>query len=118
MSSFEHLDFAHPDEVRDFPHGHVDILNTNSGTVGRMILEPDWKWSNDIKPIAGTEWCEAPHSQYHIAGTLHVVMADGQEFDVGPGEYTSLPAGHDAWVVGNEPVIAVDFAGMSNFAVR
>lgn len=116
MSAVEHCDFATPDEVREFPHGHAEILTTHSGVVGRLTLEPGWKWSNDVKPLAGTDWCEAPHFQYHVAGRLHVLMSDGTEFDVGPGEVSSLPAGHDAWVVGDEPAVVVDFAGLSDYA--
>ena len=116
MNVVEHLDFTHPDEVREFPHGRAEILNTASGVVGRLVLEPGWKWSNDVKPVAGTDWCEAPHFQYHVAGRLHVVMVDGDEFDVGPGELSALPAGHDAWVIGDEQVVVVDFAGLADYA--
>jgi hypothetical protein len=116
MSAVEHLDFSSPNEVREFPHGHAELLNSESGVVGRLVLEPGWKWSNDVKPIAGTEWCEAPHFQYHVAGRLRVKMADGSEFEAGPGEVTSLPAGHDAWVVGDEPVVLVDFFGLTDYA--
>jgi hypothetical protein len=116
MRTVEHLAFDKPDEVREFPHGHADILNSDAGVVGRLVLEPGWKWSNDLKPIAGTEWCEAPHFQYHISGRIHVLMEDGSEFEVGPGEVSSLPAGHDAWVVGDEPVVVVDFFGLTDYA--
>src|SRR5208337_107728 len=85
MRVTEHKDFAHPDEVRKFEKGRAEILNTTGGVVGRLILEPGWRWSKHVKPIAGTELCQAPHFQYHIAGTLHIVMADGTEFDAGPG---------------------------------
>lgn len=116
MRKVEHLDFANSDEVRTFAHGRAEILNTSAGVVGRLVLEPGWRWSNDVKPAAGTEWCEAPHFQYHASGTLRVHMADGTEFDVGPGQISSLPAGHDAWVVGDEPVVAVDFFGATDYA--
>ena len=116
MRTIEHLDFAHPDEVRTFPNGHADIINTAEGAIGRLVLEPGWRWSTDLKPVAGTEWCEAPHFQYHVSGRLLVHMADGTEFEAGPGELTSLPAGHDAWVVGGDPVVAVDFYGATSYA--
>lgn len=116
MRKVEHRDFAKPDETRAFTHGRAEILNTASGVVGRLVLEPGWRWSTDVKPIAGTEWCEAPHFQYHQSGTIHVQMSDGTEFDAGPGQLTSLPAGHDAWVVGDEPVVAVDFYGATDYA--
>lgn len=108
--------FGHPDEVRTFSHGKVELVNIAGGTVGRLILEPGWRWSTDVKPIAGTEWCEAPHFQYLVSGQVHVVMDDGTEFDLGPGDVSSLPARHDAWVVGKEPAILVDWYGAGNYA--
>ena len=79
-------------------------------------LQPGWRWSDHVKPLAGTDLCEAPHFQYHVQGVLHVVMADGSEFDARPGDVTALPQGHDAWVVGDEPVVVVDWYGASNYA--
>lgn len=105
-----------PDETRTFERGKVDLVNIGGGVVGRLTLEPGWRWSEHVKPIANTEWCEAPHFQYHASGTLHVVMIDGSEFDAVAGDITALPSGHDAWVVGNEPVVLVDFFGASNYA--
>ena len=118
MPSAEWKDFAKPDEVRTFPHGRLELLHIGGGTVGRMTLEPGWRWSNDVKPIAGTEWCEAPHFQYVVSGRIHVRMQNGQEFDLGPGSVSHLPAGHDAWVVGNEPVVGVDWFGATNYAKK
>jgi hypothetical protein len=114
----EHKDFGKPDEVRAFPNGQAEILAMEGGEVGRLVFQPGWRWSKDLKPIAGTESCEAPHFQYHVAGTLHIQMTDGTEFDAGPGSVTYLPAGHDAWVVGDEPVVTVDWHGASHFAER
>jgi hypothetical protein len=112
----EHQSFAKPDETREFPHGRVEIVKVGGADIGRLILEPGWRWSSDVKPIAGTDLCQAPHMQYHVSGRLHVVMADGTEFEAGPGDVTSLPQGHDAWVVGDEPVVLVDWYGASNYA--
>ena len=112
----EHLDFDRPDEVRSFTHGRAEILNVGGGVVGRFVLEPGWRWSQDIKPMAGTEWCEASHFQYQVSGTVRVHMADGTEFDVKPGDVTVLPSGHDAWVVGDEQVVVVDWQGAVHYA--
>ena len=109
-------DFARPDESRSFSKGEIELLNLGGGTVGRLILQPGWKWSVDVKPIAQTEWCEAPHFQYLISGRIHVKMATGEEFELGPGTVSYLPAGHDAWVVGDEPVVGVDWHGAMNYA--
>jgi len=81
-------------------------------------FQPGWRWSNDVKPIARTSSCEAPHFQCHVSGRLAIRMDDGTEFIAGPGDITSLPSGHDAWVVGNEPVVVVDWFGASNYAKR
>ena len=112
----EHRDFATPDEVRTFANGHAEILSVCGADIGRLVLKPGWRWSNDVKPIAGTDLCEAPHFQYHVAGTLRIRMVDGTEFDATPGQITSLPSGHDAWVVGDEDVVVVDWFGASNYA--
>ena len=112
----EQKGFDSPDEVREFPNGRVEILRIGGGEVGRLICQPGWRWSNDVKPIAQTASCEAPHFQYHVSGRLAIRMDDGTEFIAGPGDLTSLPSGHDAWVVGDEPVVVVDFYGASDYA--
>jgi hypothetical protein len=114
----EHLDFSKPDEVRTFPHGRAEILNVAGATIGRLVLEPGWRWSKDVKPMAGTEWCEAPHFQYHVSGTVRVHMADGTEFDAKPGDLTVLPPGHDGWVVGDQRAVVVDWQGAMHYAEK
>jgi len=116
--AIRHLDFGKPDEVRTFNHGRAEILQAGDATVGRFTLEPGWRWSQDVKPMAGTEWCEANHFQYHISGTLRVHMADGTEFDAKAGDVTVLPSGHDAWVVGDENVVLVDWQGAVHYAEK
>ena len=118
MASHEQKSFAKPDETRVFPKGKMELLSFGNGTVGKLTLEPGWRWSEHVKPIAGTEWCEAPHFQFQASGRLHVVMADGAELDLGPGDVSALPSGHDAWVVGNEPVVLIDWAGASHYAAH
>ena len=116
MQETQHRSFQAPDETREFPHGKAEILTIDGAQLGRLTLQPGWRWSNDVKPIAGTPSCEAPHFQYHVSGRLAVRMDDGTEFIAGPGDVTSLPRGHDAWVVGDEPVVVVDWYGASNYA--
>ena len=81
----EHVSFGRPDETREFPNGRAEIIAIGGAEVGRMTFEPGWRWSNDVKPIAGTESCEAPHFQYHVSGRLAVRMDDGTEFVAEPG---------------------------------
>ena len=116
MQSTEHRTFEEPDETREFPHGRAEILQVGDAEIGRLVLDPGWRWSNDVKPIAGTESCHAPHFQYHVSGRLAIRMDDGTEFIASAGDVTSLPSGHDAWVVGDEPVVVVDWFGASSFA--
>ena len=116
MASAEHKSFTSSDESRAFPKGTVDLINIGGGQVGRLTLEPGWRWSEHVKPIAGTELCEAPHFQYQVQGHLRIRLADGTELDSRPGDVTALPEGHDAWVVGDEPVVLVDWWGASNYA--
>ena len=112
----EHKSFSKPEEVRTFPKGKVELVTMGGAQIGRAVFEPGWRWSTSLKSIAKTNSCEAPHFQYQISGTIRVRMDDGTEFDSKPGDVTSLPSGHDAWVVGNEPAVIVDFQGMLNYA--
>jgi hypothetical protein len=111
----EHRSFEQSDEVRAFPHGHAEVLKIGGAELGRLVFEPGWRWSDDVKPIAQTDSCTAAHFQY-VAGQLAIRMDDGTEFVARPGDVTSLPSGHDAWVVGDEPVVVVDWFGASNYA--
>ena len=112
----EHRSFTSPDEVRTFGNGKAEIVKIGGAQIGRLVFEPGWRWSEHVKPVAGTDLCEAPHFQYHVSGTLRIQMADGTEFDATPGSITSLPSGHDAWVVGDETVVVVDWFGASEYA--
>jgi quercetin dioxygenase-like cupin family protein len=116
MAKAENKNVGKPDETRKFELGHIDLINIGGGSVGKATFEPGWRWSRHVKPIAKTEWCEAPHFMYQISGRMHVKMADGQEFEMGPGDVAVMPSGHDAWVVGDEPVVAIDWQGATNYA--
>jgi len=106
-----------PDETRMLPKGRTDIWNLGDFVVGRIRFEPGWQWSKDVKPIAQTEWCEYHHLGLVMEGKLHYVTPDGLEMEVGPGMLFEILPGHDAWVVGDQPVIQYDFAGMRTFAL-
>lgn len=116
MAKAELKCFDKPDEIREFPGGRLELVKVGGATVGRVILQPGWRWSTSVQPIAKTKSCEAPHFQYHVSGILKILMDDGTEFEARAGDVSLLPSGHDAWVVGNEPVIIVDFQGMIDYA--
>ena len=105
-----------PEETRNFDKGKLDLVKIGGAMVGRAVFQPGWKWSESVKPVAKTKSCEAPHFQYHVSGTIRVRMDDGTERDLKPGDVSLLPSGHDAWVVGDEPVVVVDFQGMRDYA--
>ncbi len=105
-----------PDEARNFPKGKLDLVTIGGVTFGLARLEPGWKWSECVKPLVNTESCLAPHTQYHLSGRLHVVMDDGSELEFGPGDFSNIPPGHDAWVVGDEAVLIIDVTGMKDYA--
>lgn len=108
--------FERPDEVREFPRGRLELVKIAGVTMGRARLEPGWRWSESVKPIVNTDSCEAAHFQYHLSGVLQVRMDDGTEFECRAGDVCLIPPGHDAWVVGDEPVEVVDFQGMEKYA--
>ena len=116
VSAAELKSFGKPEEVREFPNGRLELVKIGGATVGRAILQPGWSWSSSIKPIVKTKSCEAPHLQYHVSGRIAVLMDDGSQAEFGPGEVSLLPPGHDAWVVGNDPVVVIDITGMAEYA--
>ena len=110
--------FSETTDVRTFPHGHVDVVEMDDHVVGRMVYEPGWQWSVDVKPIAGTPACQFHHVGYTVSGRLRVQFPDGTELEVGPEEVFEFPPGHDAWVVGDEPWVGIDFEAMRTYGKR
>ena len=110
--------FNSPDETRTFPKGKVELVTVGFVKFGRATFDPGWKWSVHIQPTAKTKSCEASHTQYYVSGRLHVRMDDGTEVEYGPGDLGHIPPGHDAWVVGNEPVVVIDATGMADYAKK
>ncbi|MEW2413654.1 cupin domain-containing protein [Streptomyces sp. NPDC046866] len=110
--------FDEADETRPFADnkGRLDLIQAEGGPVGRAVFEPGWRWSEHIKPLAGTDSCRSAHTSYVVSGHMHVVMDDGQEEDYGPGDFMQISPGHDAWVVGDEPCVAVDWTGFGDYA--
>ena len=108
--------FDTADEVREFPKGRLELLKVGGAVVGRAVFEPGWHWATSVQPIVKTRSCEAPHFQYHVSGVFRIKTDDGTELDCGPGDVSLLPSGHDAWVVGDEAAVVVDFQGMIDYA--
>ncbi|HEY5109000.1 MAG TPA: cupin domain-containing protein [Acidimicrobiales bacterium] len=118
MSTLLRKNLDEPDETREFDAGmgHLDVVNTDGGAVGRAVFEPGWRWSEHVKPIAGTASCEAAHTGYVISGAMKVVMDDGQEAEFGPSDFMIIPPGHDAWTIGTEACVIIDWQGYADYA--
>jgi quercetin dioxygenase-like cupin family protein len=114
------MSFESPEEIRPFESGsgQLELVNLKEGLVGRATFQPGWKWSEHVKPIAGTDSCEAAHMGYFISGRMKVVSDDGDEMEYGPGDFAIMPPGHDAWVVGDEPCVFIDWQGFADYAKR
>ena len=111
--------FDSPDETRPFEgNGKADVVMIGGKTVGRGTFEPGWRWSENVKPIAGTDSCQVSHLGYVMSGRMKVMMDDGTEQEVGPGNVVAIPPGHDAEVVGNEACVMLDFGEFGDYAKR
>jgi mannose-6-phosphate isomerase-like protein (cupin superfamily) len=107
-----------PDETRAFPNGKLDVVKVGALVFGKATFEPGWKWSECVKPIAGTASCMVHHNGYIVSGRMHIKMDDGTETELGPGDVFVCPPGHDAWIVSKEPCVAYDFSGAETYAKK
>jgi Cupin domain len=118
MASLEIKSLGNPDEVRPFKDdkGAAHIVNLTPGPVGKGVFEPGWRWSEHVKPIAGTDSCQTAHLGYVVSGRMHIQMTDGSEGECGPGDAVHIAPGHDAWIVGDEPCVFIDFGQIQDYA--
>jgi hypothetical protein len=107
-----------PEEVRPFTDdkGQVELVNIDAAPVGRATFQPGWRWSTNVKPIAGTDSCQAAHTGYYVSGRMIVKTDSGEEMEFGPGDFGIIAPGHDAWVVGDEPCVVIDWQGFADYA--
>lgn len=118
MASLQKKNLSSPDETRTFDKGKTEVVTIGDLTFGRSTFQPGWKWSTSIKPIAKTNSCQMHHVGYIVSGKLDTMMDDGKKISLGPGDAFDIPPGHDGWVVGNEPVIFLDFMGAAEYAKK
>jgi mannose-6-phosphate isomerase-like protein (cupin superfamily) len=109
MPEAVHKRFDVPDETRTFAKGSLDVVHLATLSAGKATMQPGWKWSESVKPIVGTDTCQAHHFGYVVSGSLMIRMEDGNEAEVNPGDVYEIPPGHDAWVLGNEPFVSLEF---------
>ena len=115
MATTEARSLDQADETRTPDKTKVDIVRLGDNEVGRFTFAPGWRWSDCIKPVVGTDSGELSHLGYS-SGRLHVVGDDGTESDVGPGDAYAIDPGHDAWVVGDEPFVGIEFKSAGEYA--
>jgi hypothetical protein len=107
------------DETREFPKGKLELSTVGDTTIGRATFQPGWRWSESVKPIAGTDSCQVPHKGYVVSGRIHIEMDDGTEFEAAAGDAYDIPPGHDGWVVGDEAYVGIDFSpAMTEYAKK
>lgn len=111
MMGLEKKSFNAPDERRMPPNTTMETVRFGDRAVARITYQPGWRWTSDIKPVVGTDLCDINHFVYVLSGRTHVATADGREMDIGAGDVAVIPAGHNAWVVGDEPCVFLDFGG-------
>jgi hypothetical protein len=109
MASIERKSMEHPDESRAPEKTSISVVHLGDTTVARFELQPGWTWSDCIKPLVGTDSCQAAHLGYVLSGGIHIASTDGTEADFSAGDAYRLEPGHDAWVVGDEPFVALEF---------
>jgi quercetin dioxygenase-like cupin family protein len=112
----EHKRLDAPDETRAFPKGRNEIVTVGGIAIGRLTFEPGWHWAEHVKPMVGTASCQVAHGLYVISGQLRTRLDSGEEFDMVAGEAGYVPPGHDGWVIGNEPFVAIDILGAVDYA--
>jgi quercetin dioxygenase-like cupin family protein len=118
MAAIVRKNFDSADETRSFENGKgkLDLLTTERGPVGRAVFQPGWQWSKHVKPIVGTDSCQAHHVGYMVSGRMKIVMNEGESEEFGPGDYMDVQPGHDAWVVGDEACVSLDWVGFADYA--
>jgi len=112
----ERRTFQQPDERRPAGSGEARILNVGEIGLMRVTLPAGWRWSIDVDPVVRTGSCQAPHLVYVLSGRIHIRMEDGTEEELGPADVGTVPPGHDAWTVGDEPVVYLDITGSGVWA--
>jgi quercetin dioxygenase-like cupin family protein len=116
MPGIENRDFSAPDETRTPDKTTVELVNLAGGQIGRYTFQPGWRWSECIKPVVGTDTCQVEHIGYVVSGRLHITHEDGSEAEVKPGDVYRIAPGHDAWVVGDDAAVFVEFQGAASYA--
>ena len=116
MAKMERKTFDTPEETRTVDKGKIDVVKLGDVTAMRARFEPGWRWSEYVKPVVGTDSCEVAHLMHVVSGRMGVRMDDGTQVEFGPEDVGIIPPGHDAWIIGHESFVGVDFQGGAVYA--
>ena len=116
MAKMERKSFDNPEETRSIEKGRIEVVKLGEVTAMRVRFEPGWRWSECVKPVVGTPSCQVGHLMHVVSGRMGVRMDDGSEVEFRPGDVGVIPPGHDAWIVGNESFVGIDFQGGAVYA--
>jgi class 3 adenylate cyclase len=115
MPSARSKSFDHPDQVRQFAHGRFEVVELGETSIGRLVYQPGWRWSVEVRPLVGTPSCQLRHLGVVTSGRLGVLLDDGTTFEVGPGDVYEIPPGHDGYVIGDETFMSTEFASARTY---
>jgi hypothetical protein len=115
MPRLQRKSFETPDQVRQFAHGRVEVIELDETAIGRIVYEPGWRWSTDVQPLVGTTSCQVRHLGVVTSGRLHLQLDDGSDLEIGPNDAYEIPPGHDGWVVGDETFVTTEFASARTY---
>jgi quercetin dioxygenase-like cupin family protein len=116
MAEIVKKNFDHPEETRTVPNGTIEVVDLGELQAMRATFKPGWKWSESVKPVAGTDSCQVAHTGFMLSGKMIIKMDDGTEYTLNAGDAVTIPPGHDAWIVGDETCVFIDFQGASVYA--
>jgi quercetin dioxygenase-like cupin family protein len=116
VTEFQVKSLNSPDEKRRPPKSEIDVVTVGGNTLGRFSFEPGWRWSESIKPIAKTDSCQKNHVGFCLSGSIEVQLVDGTKATITSGDAYAIPAGHDAWVTGDEPFVGFEVESAATYA--
>jgi class 3 adenylate cyclase len=116
VAEFQVKNFQSPDQVIRLPKFTAELVEVGELTVGLLVTQPGWRWSVDVRPEVGGEWCQARHLGVVLSGRVAVQLQDGRRLEFGPNDAFHIPPGHDGWTIGDEPCVQIEWAGLHTFA--
>jgi len=106
---------AKPDRIVTYENLVQEMVDIGDLTVGRLVLQPGWRWSEHVRPHVGGEWCKGRHVGIVLSGRLGITFSDGSTMEIGPNEAFDIPPDHDGYTIGDEPCVQIEWGGLTAF---